>query len=174
MGLFVLSAGIALSAPPNPVVEMTIEKRGKITIELYPEEAPKTVAHFLELIKKKFYDGIRVHRVEPDFVVQAGDPQTRTKGVDAPGIGTGGSGKNIPFEGNRRTHETGTVAMALSAPKSDTGDSQFFINLKPNHFLDGSYCVFGKVTKGMDVVKKIEKGDRIVRIVQVKPPKKKK
>jgi cyclophilin family peptidyl-prolyl cis-trans isomerase len=152
----------------NPTYKMTIEKKGDITIELYAKDAPKTVAHLQELIKKKFYDGMLIHRVEPNFVVQAGDPNTKTKGVDAPGIGSGGSGKNIPFEENKHTHETATLGMALSAPRSATGDSQWFINLKPNHFLDGNYCVFGKVTKGMDVVAKIVKGDKIVSVTEIK------
>ncbi len=146
----------------NPVIELTVAERGKITIELFKKDAPKTVAHMLDLFKKKFYDGILIHRVDAGFVVQAGDPQTKTKGISGPEIGTGGSGKNIPFETNDKTHEEGTMAMALSGPRSATGDSQWFINLSPNHMLDGDYCVFGKVTKGMDVVKKIAKGDKIV------------
>ena len=160
----------------NPIAIMTVEGRGKVYIALYPKDAPKTVAHFIELCHKKFYDGILFHRVISDFVVQAGDPAT--KGMtpkqflemtpeqrDMRHIGAGGSGKNIPFERNNLTNDTGTIAMALSAPQSDTGDSQWFINLVPNHRLDGDYCVFGKVIKGMDVVKKIHLGDRIKSII---------
>jgi cyclophilin family peptidyl-prolyl cis-trans isomerase len=169
--LFAASAtlGNPQSKQRNPVIELVVANRGTITIELFQKDAPKTVAHILDLVKRKFYDGILIHRVEPNFVVQAGDPQTKTRGVDASGIGTGGSGKNIPFETNNRTHEAGTLGMALSAPRSATGDSQWFINLSNNNFLDGNYCVFGKVTKGMDVVRKIERGDKIVRMSIVKP-----
>ena len=158
---------------PNPVVEMSIANRGKVALELYPAKAPKTVAHFRNLVKKKFYNGILIHRVEPNFVVQAGDPQTKTRGINDPAIGSGGSGKNIPFEENDLKHLPGTVAMALSAPHSATGDSQWFINLKRNAFLDVDYCVFGKVTRGMDVVRKIQRGDKIVSVVEVKTPAKK-
>lgn len=182
--LCALFGAVALPAlaQNNPVVEMTVAGRGKVLIELYPKDAPKTVAHFLDLVRKKFYDGILVHRVVDGFVVQAGDPKSRQfrkeqlvgksdEEVAAMGLGDGGSGKNIPFEENKRTHEAGTIAMALSSPHSDTGDSQWFINLEANHRLDGNYCVFGRVRKGMDVVRKIQRGDKIDKMVIV-PPKK--
>ena len=159
-------------AADNPKVTLTVEHRGDIVLELYQTDAPKTVAHFLALVNKKFYDGILFHRVRPGFMAQAGDP--KTKGMDASkikslsddelgiaGIGNGGSGQNIPFETNDRTHEPGTIAMALNSPASATGDSQFFINLVSNHRLDAQYCVFGKVVKGMDVVKSLQQGDKI-------------
>jgi peptidyl-prolyl cis-trans isomerase B (cyclophilin B) len=159
-------------AADNPKVTLTVENRGDIVLELYQSDAPKTVAHFLALVNKKFYDGILFHRVRPGFMAQVGDP--KTKGMDASkirslsdeelgvaGIGGGGSGQNIPFETNNRTHEPGTIAMALNAPASATGDSQFFINLVSNHRLDAQYCVFGKVIKGMDVVKSLQQGDKI-------------
>lgn len=157
---------------PNPVVEMAVEKRGKVTIELFANEAPKTAGQFAALAKKGFYNGIRFHRVRPDFMAQAGDPASKKFSADqlAPltdndyprlELGGGGSGKPIPFEETKRTHESGTLAMALNSPRSATADSQFFINLVPNHRLDGDYCVFGRVTKGMDVVKKIQQGDKI-------------
>jgi cyclophilin family peptidyl-prolyl cis-trans isomerase len=159
----------AYAAPAgNPVIEMTVVHRGKVRMELFPKEAPKTVAHILRLINKKFYDGIKIHRVEPGFVVQAGDPTQREMPFGDAKL----QNENIPFEINKHTHEEGTLGIALTAPKSDTGTSQFFINLAPNHHLDGNYCVFGKVIKGMDVVKKIQRGDKIERIVQVKNQKK--
>lgn len=162
----------ALAAEKPVTIEMKIEGRGAVMLELYPSDAPKTVAHMVDLCKRKFYNGILVHRVEPGFVVQAGDPKTKElkpaelaamsdrKKMELQ-IGAGGSGKNIPFEVNDKTHKPGTMAMALSRPRSDTGDSQWFINLEANHQLDGDYCVFGKVIKGMDVVRKIRVGDRI-------------
>jgi peptidyl-prolyl cis-trans isomerase B (cyclophilin B) len=156
----------------NPVVELTIANRGKVQIELFSKEAPKTTGQFLRLAKQGFYKGIRFHRVRPGFMAQAGDPASKKftaaqleplTDSDYPRLelGGGGSGKSIPFEETKRTHEPGTLAMALSAPRSDTADSQFFINLVTNHRLDGDYCVFGRVTKGMDVVKKIKQGDAI-------------
>jgi len=164
----------AFVAPKEGAVTavLTVADRGDITMEFYPKAAPKTVARLVELIKSKFYDGILIHRVAPGFVVQAGDPTTKKyKPADLAklgdddlaklGIGSNGSGTNIPFEKNDLTNVAGSIAMALNSPKSATGDSQWFINLVDNSFLNGDYCVFGKVTQGMDVVPKIKKGDQI-------------
>lgn len=158
---------------------MKIEKRGSIVIELFEKDAPKTVAHFLDLVDRKFYDGILFHRVVPKFVAQAGDPESRkvsaaevAKKSDGhggtTGLGDGGSGKTIPFEENTLKHEKGTMGMALDGKRTATGDSQFFINLVDNHRLNGDYCVFGKVLKGMDIVLKIELGDKIVSVRRIK------
>jgi len=151
---------------------LKVAGKGVIELELYPRAAPKTVAHFTDLAKRKFYDGILFHRVVPDFVAQAGDPASKKLTAQdvaskddhqggTEGLGSGGSGTNIPFESNPLKNEPGTLAMALSGPRSDTGDSQFFINLKHNESLDGDYCVFGKVKSGIDVVKSIRRGDKI-------------
>jgi peptidyl-prolyl cis-trans isomerase B (cyclophilin B) len=186
--LMVFVGAAALSAPlpqakPKPVrnavVEMKVAGRGKVTIELFAKDAPKTVARITTLVKQGFYNGLRFHRVRPGYMAQVGDPESKLysaaqlkpmkdEDLQRIGLGGGGSGKKIPFEENGRTHETGTLAMALSAERSDTADSQFFVNLAPNHHLDGNYCVFGRVTKGMDVVKKIKQGDQIeaVRVVR--------
>ncbi len=183
--LAVAASSFATAPTKNPVVELDIAKRGKVQIELFSKEAPKTVEHFVGLVKKGFYNGIRFHRVVPRFVVQAGDPKSaklsdkdsasRDDGEGGTiGVGDGGSGKVVPFEKNSLTHQHGAVSMALSAPASDTGDSQFFINLKENGFLNGNYCVFGKVVKGLDVVAKIRRGDVIVKaklVAGVKPKK---
>ncbi len=154
-------------------VEVAVKHRGDFVLALYPKAAPKTVAHFVAIVNKKFYNGILFHRVIPGFVAQAGDPKSKTvHGYDIAhlsdtevgaryGLGMGGSGTTIPFEKNALTNQPGTIAMALSAPASDTGDSQFFINLVYNQSLDGQYCVFGKVVSGMNVVMKIRQGDRI-------------
>ncbi len=172
-----LHGGLPSNADPvtsKPIkIEVSVEHRGNFEIALYPKAAPKTVAHFVALVNRKFYNGILFHRVIPGFVAQAGDPNSRK--VDGSkiahlsdtevgaqyGLGMGGSGTNVPFEKNSLTNKPGTIAMALSAPQSDTGDSQFFINLAYNQSLDGQYCVFGKVVKGMDIVMKIHQGDRI-------------
>lgn len=142
---------------------MTVENRGDVVMELYPKAAPKTVAQFARLMREGFYDGLLVHRVEPGFVLQAGNPNTRTQGVDAaesqpPTVPT------VPFERNNLGHVTGSIGVALTQPQSATGTSQFFINLKANHYLDGNYCVIGKVVQGMDVVGRVQRGDRIARI----------
>jgi cyclophilin family peptidyl-prolyl cis-trans isomerase len=155
---------------------VTIEGRGDITLALYPKAAPKTVAHVAGLMREGFYDGVLFHRVVPGFVAQVGDPAS--KGLKAAelakmtdeeiaekfGLGGGGSGKPIAFESNVLKHQPYTVAMALNAPRSATGDSQFFINLVENTPLNGDYCVFGKVVQGEDVVRKIQRGDKIARI----------
>ena len=163
-------AGIPVPDKFEPPMEgavnavISIKDRGDIGIQMYPMAAPKTVARMVELFGGGFYNGIKIHRVESGFVVQAGDPETKSKGVDTPGIGTHGSGKNIPFEKNKLPHVAGSIAMALNSPASDTADSQWFINLSNNHALDGQYCVFGKVNSGIDKLGQIKKGDVIEKI----------
>ena len=149
----------------GPVVVLETSK-GTIEFETYPNEAPKTVAHILALVKRNFYNGIRVHRVVPKFVVQFGDPQTRdmTK-KDMWGRGPGaGSGKPIGVAeiNPKRTHVLGAVAMA-HAGDAAKADSQMYITLAPVPRLNADYTVFGKVISGMDVVQKIEVGDVIKR-----------
>ncbi len=137
---------------------ITMEKGGQITVEFFPDDAPKTVENFVTLAKKGFYDGLTFHRVEPGFVVQGGDPK---------GDGTGGPGYTIKDEFNKQKHDRGVIAMARTQAPNSAG-SQFYITLAPAHFLDGQYTVFGRVTSGMDVVDKIRKGDRMksVRIIE--------
>lgn len=127
---------------------MKIEtNHGTFKIKLYPEEAPKTVAHIKELVGKGFYDGIIFHRIIKDFVIQGGDPT---------GTGTGGSGKSIPdeFNNNLKHSKKGMVAMANSG-RPNSQDSQFYITLAPLDFLDGKYTVFGEVIEGLDVITKM-------------------
>jgi peptidyl-prolyl cis-trans isomerase B (cyclophilin B) len=150
-------------AGPVVVLETT---KGTIEFETYPNEAPKTVAHILALVKRNFYNGIRVHRVVPNFVVQFGDPQTRdmTK-KDMWGRGPGaGSGKPVGVAeiNPKRTHVLGAVAMA-HAGDAAKADSQMYITLAAVPRLNSGYTVFGKVISGMDVVPKIEVGDVIKR-----------
>lgn len=134
---------------------MTIKTEyGPIEIELFPEDAPKTVARIEELVKEKFYDGKTFHRVVPGFVVQGGDPK---------GNGTGGTGKKLKAEFNKRKHVEGTLAMARAADP-DSADCQFYICLESGpgiSHLDGQYTVFGQVVKGMEHVKKIKVGDKM-------------
>ncbi len=129
-------------------------KYGDVTIELYPQDAPQTVENFIKLVKEGFYDGLTFHRVIPGFVAQGGDPK---------GNGSGGPGYTIKDEFNQRKHVTGTVAMARPN-KPDSAGSQFYICLAPQPHLDGKYTVFGQVTDGMDAVKKIKQGDKMIRL----------
>lgn len=147
----------------GPVIVVETEK-GTFEFETYPNEAPKTVKHILGLVSKKFYNGQRVHRVVPGFVIQLGDPQSRDM-TKKDQWGSGGSGTPIgAAEMTKiRTHVRGAVAMAY-ARDARSADSQFYVTLAPQPSLDGKYAVFGKIISGMDVVQKIAVGDRIVRV----------
>jgi cyclophilin family peptidyl-prolyl cis-trans isomerase len=155
------------ATPPSegagPVIVVETEK-GTFEFETYPKEAPQTVKHIVGLVQKRFYNGQRVHRVVPGFVVQMGDPLSRdmTKKSE---WGTGGSGTPVGVAEitKTRTHVLGAVAMAHAGDASKA-DSQFYVTLAPQPRLDGQYTVFGKVTSGMDVVQKIAIGDRIIRV----------
>jgi peptidyl-prolyl cis-trans isomerase B (cyclophilin B) len=140
--------------------------KGTIIAELYPNEAPKTVENFEKLAKDGFYDGIVFHRVIPNFVVQGGDPLTKEHRIDHPAIGSGGPGWKIKCEtqGNPHRHEEGSLSMAHAG--KDTGGSQFFIVLseQATTHLNGVHTVFGKVTQGIEVVRQLQKGDRMDRV----------
>jgi peptidyl-prolyl cis-trans isomerase B (cyclophilin B) len=135
--------------------------KGTIVAELYDKDAPLTVANFEKLANGKFYDGVKFHRVIPDFVVQGGDPLSRDLPSGDPRIGTGGPGYKIKCEtaGNPRKHEVGSLSMAHAG--KDTGGSQFFMVLSESNtrHLNSVHTVFGKITSGIDVMKKIEKND---------------
>ncbi len=168
-GAVVASAQTAPAKPgqtspgAGPVVVVETEK-GTFEFETYPNEAPKTVAHILGLINKRFYNGQRVHRVVPGFVIQMGDPATRDM-TKQKAWGTGGSGTPIGVAeiSKTRTHVRGAVAMA-HAGDAAKADSQFYVTLAEAHRLDADYTVFGKIISGMDVVLKIVETDRIVRV----------
>ena len=125
--------------------------KGNIVIDLYGDKAPKTVSNFIYLVENDFYNNLTFHRVEPGFVIQGGDPN---------GTGTGGPGYKFPDEPVQGEYISGAVAMANSGP--NTNGSQFFICLDDlNGKLAKSYNLFGQVTSGMDVVEKIQIGDKI-------------
>ena len=134
---------------------------GTITAELYEKDAPIAVGNFEKLANSGFYDGVKFHRVIPDFVVQGGDPLSRDLPAGNPRIGTGGPGWTIKCEtaGNPRTHEVGALSMAHAG--KDTGGSQFFMVLseKNTRHLNGVHTVFGKITGGLDVMQKIKPND---------------
>ena len=142
--------------PATKAVIDTVQ--GVIEVELFADVAPSTVANFEKLAKDGFYDGTTYHRVIPNFMVQGGDPYSKTgKGR----VGTGGPGYTIKCETHRNTHKhvAGTLSMAHAG--KDTGGSQFFICHAPQSHLDGVHTVFGQVTKGMDVVNKIKQNDKV-------------
>ena len=123
-------------------------KKGNIVLELFEKDAPNTVANFVKLINKGYYNGLKFHRVIPNFMIQGGCPV---------GNGTGGPGYAIKCEINPRKHLAGTLSMAHAG--KDTGGSQFFITHSPQPHLDGVHTVFGQVIEGMDVVNAIRQGD---------------
>jgi peptidyl-prolyl cis-trans isomerase B (cyclophilin B) len=126
--------------------------KGSIELQLFPENAPKTVNNFVFLAREGFYDGVSFHRVLPNFVIQGGDP-----------TGTGAGGPGYKFEdetyNNPLKHETGVISMANAG--ANTNGSQFFITHSPQPHLNGKHTVFGKVVKGMDVVNAIRQGDKM-------------
>jgi len=134
----------------RPHVIIDTEGRGLIEVELLGPDAPLTVANFLRLVARRFFDGNRWHRVVPNFVVQDGDPR---------GDGFGSPGGAIRDEINRNRYDAPMLGMALSGP--DTGMSQWFINLSAQPHLDGTYTVFGKVVAGTATLFRITQGDAI-------------
>jgi cyclophilin family peptidyl-prolyl cis-trans isomerase len=163
----------AAAAKPSPgagpiVVVETV--KGTFEFETYPEEAPKSVEHLLALIKRNFYNGQRVHRVEPKFVVQWGDTRTRdmTKQEQWGRGGGGGSGRPVGVAefSKKRTHVRGAVGMA-HAGDATQADSQIYVTLSNRPTLDGKYTVIGKVLSGMDVVDKLQVTD-VIKKVSVK------
>lgn len=197
--LFPTASSSASPAPDQPdqkdisfllnqekVIVVLETDKGPIKLELYPAAAPKTVFNFVSLAQKGFYDGTKFHRVVPGFVVQGGDPLSKT---DDPGVGTGGPGYVFEDEINPRSlglsekqiaeleaagyvynyqlsslpNTAGALAMANAGPH--TNGSQFFIITEEDQpFLNGKHTVFGKVVKGMDIVLKIKQGDIINKI----------
>jgi peptidyl-prolyl cis-trans isomerase B (cyclophilin B) len=153
-----LLQGRQTSPGAGPVIVLETAK-GIIQFETYPEDAPKTVAQIVGLVKRGFYNGLRFHRAERNFVIQIGDPQTRNMTLQE-WWGRSGSGKPIGVAEitKKRTHVRGAVAMGHSGSAKDA-DSQFYITMRAAPELDGKYTVFGRVTQGMDVVAKIEKAD---------------
>jgi len=157
--LMPLSLGADQASPgAGPIIVLETAK-GVIEIETYPDEAPKSVALIVGLVKKGFYNGLRFHRAEPGFVIQVGDPQTRDM-TKQQSWGTGNSGTPVGVAEitKKRKHEPGAVGLAHSGSAKDAS-SQFYIMLKPSPSLDGRFVIFGQVIKGLDVAGKIQKAD---------------
>jgi len=138
----------------KPTHASIVTQRGTVVVEFFGADAPLTVANFVALARRGYYDGLAFHRVVPNFVAQDGDPR---------GDGSGGPGYAIRDELNRRWYNRGAVGMALSGP--DTGGSQYFLSHSPQPHLDGHYTVFGHVSAGFDVLDAIVQGDRISRVI---------
>jgi cyclophilin family peptidyl-prolyl cis-trans isomerase len=161
----------APTATPTPgagpvIVVETV--KGTFEFETYPNEAPRTVEHVVNLVKKNFYNGLRFHRVEPGFVIQVGDPNTRdfTK-KDL--WGTGGSGTPVGVSELSRKHKHVKGAVAMAHPgNAAKADAQFYVMLGDKPSLDGKYVVFGQLISGLDVPAKIRVGDAIKKMY-VKP-----
>lgn len=139
--------------PPSTRGARLHTSAGVIEWAFFPADAPQTVRNFVTLAKRGYFDGLRVHRVVPDFVIQDGDPT---------GTGSGGPGYSIRCEYNAHRYEAGMVGMALSG--KDTGGSQWFISLSPQPHLDGRYTIFARVTAGLDVARRVVQGDVISRV----------
>ena len=146
---------VAPDSVARPHVFIETDQRGVLEVELFGPEAPLTVANFLRLVDRRFFDGNRWHRVVPNFVVQDGDPR---------GDGFGGPGGAIRDEINRMRYDIKPMlGMALSGP--DTGSSQWFITLSPQPHLDGTYTVFGRAVGNVSALTRITQGD-LIRTVQ--------
>ncbi len=161
-----LTAGESMSKFTEPKQAMNFEQgktyraiiktsKGEVTCELNHEKAPLSVTNFIQLANGGFYNGLTFHRVVPNFVVQGGDPE---------GTGRGGPGYTVAAEIGL-PHEQGALAWARLGdqmnPQKKSSGSQFYITLEKTAFLDGEYTVFGKTLSGMDVVKKLQQGDKI-------------
>jgi cyclophilin family peptidyl-prolyl cis-trans isomerase len=152
----VVTAQTSPGAGPVIVLETV---KGNIEFETYPEEAPKTVAQIVGLVRRNFYTGLRFHRAEYDLI-QIGDPATRNM-LKRDMWGRGNSGKPIGVSEitKKRRHVRGAVAMAYPGNNAALADSQFYITTKPHPELDAKFTVFGRVIKGMDVVDRIQVAD---------------
>jgi cyclophilin family peptidyl-prolyl cis-trans isomerase len=154
----------AQAAGPVIVVETS---KGIFAFETYPEEAPKTVAHVVELVKQGFYDGQRIHRMVPGFVVQWGDPRSRELAQESDwGLGPAASSGNpigTSELSRKRTHTAGAVGMAHPGLPSQA-DSQIYVTLADRPELNLRYTVFGHVIEGEDVPSRLERGDLIRRV----------
>lgn len=154
--LFFIFLGFNMSNAENLTAKLETNK-GTIELELYSDKVPMTTANFVNLAKRGYYDGIKFHRVIPDFMIQGGDPT---------GTGAGGPGYKFgdEFVAEYKHDVPGVLSMANAGP--GTNGSQFFITHVPTPWLDGKHTVFGKVLKGQDIVDSIQQGDEI-KVVKV-------
>jgi cyclophilin family peptidyl-prolyl cis-trans isomerase len=152
----------------GPIIVVEMATKGSFQFETYPNEAPKSVEHIIALVKRRFYDGQRIHRQIPGFIVQFGDPNSRDMSKKAMwGTGSSFNPVGVGEPSPKRTHLTGAVAMAYPGKDPRQADSQLYVMLAPRHSLDGDYTVIGQVIAGMDVVQKLAVPD-VIRRVTVK------
>lgn len=152
------------AAPGQTALVLDIEGRGQVVITLHTKEAPKTTAQIIKLAQQGFYNGQKFFKVvkQPKpFLIQTGDPASKSKPADDASLGSGGSGTRVPYENSGFPNVEGAVGLSTLPRDRDSGDSQFYVLLGPAKFLDGSYTVFGKVVSGMDVVRAVELGDKV-------------
>ncbi len=166
LAVLVLCAAATVRAQTGPVIVVETTK-GAFAFETYPNEAPKTVAHVVQLVRDSFYDGQRVHRALPGFVVQWGDPRSRDASKDADwGRGdaaSSGTPIGAPEITKKRAHTKGAVAMAHPGDPAKA-DSQIYVTLADRPDLDGRYTVFGHIIAGADVPARLQRGDLITRM----------
>jgi cyclophilin family peptidyl-prolyl cis-trans isomerase len=162
--LLLVPAIVRAQLGPVLVVETT---KGAFAFETYPNEAPKTVEHVVQLVRDSFYDGQRFHRALPGFVLQWGDPRSTDVGKEADwGRGdAASSGKpiGVPEISKKRTHTKGAVGMAHPGDPAKA-DSQIYVTLADRPDLDGRYTVFGHIIAGADVPARLQRGDLILRV----------
>jgi cyclophilin family peptidyl-prolyl cis-trans isomerase len=158
------SASAVAQVFTNLNVRFTFENRGDVVLALRPDKAPNHCANLVSLVNDRFYDNIIAHRYEAGFVIQWGDPLTKTLPLTDPSIGTGGPGYTIDFETNDLTHEKYSLGMARSTSLNSAG-SQLYLCLDAQPSLNGNYVVFGSTLSGSSVVDTLRKGDKITRAV---------
>ncbi len=172
--LLAAACAIASWSPPSPLAQeagapvIVVEtSKGSFAFETYPEEAPKTVGHIVDLVKSGFYDGQRFHRAVPGFVVQWGDPQTRDLSKESVWGRGPAAASGTPIGAaeisRKRTHVIGAVGVAHAGLPAEA-DSQLYVTLAPRPDLDGRYTVFGRVIAGVDVPQRIQRGDLVRRM----------
>lgn len=159
-------------APDGPRLILPIEGKSDLEIRLFEREAPRTVAHILGLAQRGFYDQQRFFRVvrQPrPFAAYFGDPASKTASMSDPSLGTGGTGTRLPYEETGRRHTVGAVGLSRLPDDRDSGDCQFYIVLGPAAFLDGSYTVFGQVVSNLELLNRLEEGDRVGKVRIARP-----
>ena len=155
-GLVFIAKGAYAVEYKNVVLETN---QGQIEIRLFPDIAPKACENFTKLVEKGYYNGLIFHRVIRSFMIQGGDPT---------GTGSGGPGYQFADEFTHRKHVMGALSMANAGPK--TNGSQFFICYKPQPHLNGKHSVFGQLTQGMDALKKLKNGAKIISVTIKESP----